>query len=339
MQVTRVPRPRPLNITGVGHGSQVCLDDHQAPIAMKTKADNSGRSKVVPSKFDAPIVSDSDLPGILGLRSMTDRRTILDLTHDVLYHCGPGEFDLLTGQLPPGSEAFNLYRTSVGGHLMLPTDYYREARTQESGGGIEVDLMTLPINHQAEQQVGYPEMPIMQSPIDPPAGEQTLGVAMSINADQEINPNHHSDLIEARMVYQRMRRREQGRSRKCPPRAWPPPNASMSEEESPGSSSSSDACPLYHGEDKSDRTAKRRPQYYLLGNRPWWKYNPNAFIVKRMSETNLPQKCQNREHWLTLTTTCMKRNMAAMLLSIRVMCLLKAGKEQAPVLNHKTMIL
>ena len=71
-QVTHITRPRPLSITGVGHGNQLCQNDHQVPIAIKTKADNSGRSRVVPSAFDAPNVPNSDLLGIYGLKSMTE---------------------------------------------------------------------------------------------------------------------------------------------------------------------------------------------------------------------------------------------------------------------------
>ena len=92
----------------------------------------------------------------------------------------------------------------------MPTDNYREAREQEASGGIERDIVTLPVDHQSEQKVGYPQMPLVQSPIDPPAGERTLGVARSINVNQEIKPRCHPDLIEARIAFGRMSRREEG---------------------------------------------------------------------------------------------------------------------------------
>ena len=84
MQVTHILRERPLSISGVGHGSQLCSNDHQVPIALEARMDHSGYSKVSRNVFDAPTVPNSDLPGILGLRSMTEGRTILDLTHDIM---------------------------------------------------------------------------------------------------------------------------------------------------------------------------------------------------------------------------------------------------------------
>ena len=38
-RTTHVIEPRPLNISGVGNGSQSRLSDHQVPIALKTKED------------------------------------------------------------------------------------------------------------------------------------------------------------------------------------------------------------------------------------------------------------------------------------------------------------
>jgi len=112
-------RDKPLQVAGVGHGTQGAKYDVNIPVALKT---SSGDFK--DGNFDAPCIADSDIPGLLGLRSLEENRSLLDTVNSKLYFLGPGDYDLMS-MLPPGTECFNLQK-STSGHLILPMTHYEE---------------------------------------------------------------------------------------------------------------------------------------------------------------------------------------------------------------------
>ena len=112
-------RDKPLQVAGVGHGTQGAKYDVNIPVALKT---SSGDFK--DGNFDAPCIADSDIPGLLGLRSLEENRSLLDTVHGRLYFLGPGDYDLMS-MLPPGTECFELQK-STSGHLILPMTHYEE---------------------------------------------------------------------------------------------------------------------------------------------------------------------------------------------------------------------
>jgi len=130
MQAGRKPeqhkRDRPLNVSGVGNGSQHCDFNVVLPIAFERLDSTFGRGT-----FELPVVPDSELPGLLGLQSMRDRRTILDLNTMQMHLLGPGDYDLLT-ILPPGSESYQCL-TAPSGHMVLPCCAYDGVDRSERG--------------------------------------------------------------------------------------------------------------------------------------------------------------------------------------------------------------
>ena len=60
-------RPRPLEVSGVGNGSQKCHYDCTLPVAFRTK---SGNQKSVLGNLTSPAVANSELPGLLGLKAL-----------------------------------------------------------------------------------------------------------------------------------------------------------------------------------------------------------------------------------------------------------------------------
>ena len=112
-------RDKPLQVAGVGHGTQGAKYDVNIPVALKTA---SGDFK--DGNFDAPCIADSDIPGLLGLRSLEENRSLLDTVNSKLYFLGPGDYDLMS-MLPPGTECFSLQK-SISGHLILPMTHYEE---------------------------------------------------------------------------------------------------------------------------------------------------------------------------------------------------------------------
>ena len=108
-------RLRPLSVMGVGNGNQTCTHDCTLPIAMSRENDTT-----VTGHFTTPVVGNSELPGLLGLKTMRNNRAILDMVNLKLHFCGDADIDLT---LPPGTKSFQL-EISPSGHLVLPcTDF------------------------------------------------------------------------------------------------------------------------------------------------------------------------------------------------------------------------
>ena len=128
----QVRRDRPLKVSGVGHGSQTASHNCVLPSCFQ-KLDGSFHS----GSFEAPIVKDSDLPGLLGLTSLKNRRAILDLVTNQLHFLGPGDYDLMTA-LPPGTDTFQL-KHAPSGHLILPCNKFQEFDKEQANGKFTLD--------------------------------------------------------------------------------------------------------------------------------------------------------------------------------------------------------
>ena len=111
-------RRRPLNVSGVGNGSQECVYDCELPVSLK----NHDRDGVTTGKITTPTVSGSDLPGLLGLQALKRNRTVMDLNTNKIYFLGPGDYDLLRA-MPPGTDCYQATE-APSGHLVLPICEY-----------------------------------------------------------------------------------------------------------------------------------------------------------------------------------------------------------------------
>ena len=76
-------RPRPLEVCGVGNGAQLCHYDCNLPVAIQPKNTNETNMR----DLRVPAVSNSDLPGLLGLTALKKNRAVLDFTTLKLYFC------------------------------------------------------------------------------------------------------------------------------------------------------------------------------------------------------------------------------------------------------------
>ena len=112
---------QPMNVHGVGKGSQSALWECSIPTAL-TRTDTT----VGLTTYTAPVVAGADLPPLLGLRSLKANRVVLDLVRNELIMCGPGDCEI---NPPPGSERYKLEHTPSG-HLVLPISAYKQYATQ-----------------------------------------------------------------------------------------------------------------------------------------------------------------------------------------------------------------
>jgi len=109
----------PLNVMGVGNGSQSCPFDCTTALGLQ-RTDGTR----VAATYTAPVVPGSDLPALLGLDALMAQRALLDLTTLQLHFIGPGNLQL---DLPSGSESFQL-EIAPSGHLVLPCGAYPDSK-------------------------------------------------------------------------------------------------------------------------------------------------------------------------------------------------------------------
>ena len=76
----------PISVRGVGTGESSAQTAVRYPGALE---DADGRIHAV--TFEAPVVPLSDVPSILGRRSLAEHRAVLDMINMCLVLCGPGD--------------------------------------------------------------------------------------------------------------------------------------------------------------------------------------------------------------------------------------------------------
>lgn len=142
----------PLNIQGVGSGTQQCRYYLKASIAVP---DAEGRARL--HTLSAPMVegSGASLPGLLGLKTMEEQKAILDTGRRLLIFPGP---EPVEPQYPPGTVVIPLQK-APSGHLVMVLDDY-EALASHRGGLPEsqLQLMTSVNQTLAAVQPSFEEM-------------------------------------------------------------------------------------------------------------------------------------------------------------------------------------
>ena len=120
----------PMRVMGVGAGEQQCQLETTVPIALP-RADGTHTLE----RFTAPAVPDSELPALLGLRSLMRHRAIVDTANRQLWLCGPGPIKI---GAPPRGECYQLEQTQSG-HLLLPATSMRHGIVPLSGTSLHHD--------------------------------------------------------------------------------------------------------------------------------------------------------------------------------------------------------
>ena len=128
-------RARPLNVSGVGKDAQQCTHDCELPIELKTI---DGRS--LSGTFKAPTINGHALPALLGLRTLIERRAVMDFTTMTISFTGPGATKI---EYSPGTDTFQMLQ-APSGHLMLPCcEYKPQGRRGQEAVPSQSDLSLL----------------------------------------------------------------------------------------------------------------------------------------------------------------------------------------------------
>ena len=107
MDVDEVTMDRSLTVEGVGAGSQECATKTLVPMILETGDTGT---------YQSPVIPNSDVPALLGNKTLERRRSLIDTFNHKLYFVGPGDYEI---KLPPGSLTLDLEKTESG-HLLLP---------------------------------------------------------------------------------------------------------------------------------------------------------------------------------------------------------------------------
>ena len=104
---------RPLNVSGVGRSAQESTKAGKLHFQVRSHADQD-----IVSSYTAPFIAHSNLPALLGLKSLREKKCVLDTAAPALILPGPGGIEY---RLSPGSQVFRL-EVSDSGHLILPLE-------------------------------------------------------------------------------------------------------------------------------------------------------------------------------------------------------------------------
>ena len=101
-----------MSLEGVGKSSQTAVNASLVPIGVGGQC----------GTYTAPVIPGSDLPPLLGLKSLERKLAILDMGNRKLHFPRPGGVHI---HLSPGSISLDLEK-SPSGHLILPTNNFPE---------------------------------------------------------------------------------------------------------------------------------------------------------------------------------------------------------------------
>ena len=114
-----------LQVEGVGKSAQSASTARKMALRLCTD-----EGTAVNGSYTAPVIADSDLPPLLGLKSLRNFGAILDMSKNQLILPGPASCTITRS---PGSQVFDL-KLSSSGHLILPIDANMQVSdAQESG--------------------------------------------------------------------------------------------------------------------------------------------------------------------------------------------------------------
>ena len=114
-----------LGVQGVGKDSQQCTTLAKVLIVFNTGALGTFTAPVVGSTSEP-----SNIPALLGLKSLEAKRAILDLIEGRLILCGPGSASI---EAPPGSTILKLER-APSSHWLIPCSEFHKFLTSKNQG-------------------------------------------------------------------------------------------------------------------------------------------------------------------------------------------------------------
>ena len=109
---------QPLEVSGVGRDSQQAVESVTIPCSFHKFEDRNKADTLMEGSFTCPVIPDSSLPLLLGLKSLRSKQAVLDMDQQrpKLIIPGPGG---IRYHHSPGTQVYEL-ETSESGHVILP---------------------------------------------------------------------------------------------------------------------------------------------------------------------------------------------------------------------------
>ena len=112
-----------LSVEGVGQKANEASDEIIMPICLEDASTGT---------FQSAVIQQSELPALLGLKSLSKLKSLIDTHNKQLIFVGPGGYTL---KLSPGSKVYKLHSAPTG-HLMLPCQCWKGAKITPGKPGV-----------------------------------------------------------------------------------------------------------------------------------------------------------------------------------------------------------
>ena len=112
-----------LSVEGVGQKANEASDEIVLPICLEDASTGT---------FQSAVIQQSELPALLGLKSLSKLKSLIDTHNKQLIFVGPGGYSL---KLSPGSKVYKLHSAPTG-HLMLPCQCWKGAKITPGKPGV-----------------------------------------------------------------------------------------------------------------------------------------------------------------------------------------------------------
>jgi hypothetical protein len=130
--------PKQLNVDGVGKTANSCHTFAELPIQLE---DNTQ------GMFQAPIIDESEIPALWGLRSLKEQRALIDTFNQRVFFIGKEGYQLSAS---PGTKSYRL-ESAKSGHLLLPVTEFKQGHVHSHVRGKHPSYMSL-----GSEAVGLP---------------------------------------------------------------------------------------------------------------------------------------------------------------------------------------
>ena len=156
---------RPLEVQGVGRGTQSAKWATKVPISVLEGAD-----KYVQQVFEVPTLEGedgADVPALLGLRSMRSKNAVLEMSpgKEMLTFPGPGGYKI---EWSPGTVHIPL-TVAPSGHYVIPCDSYEKLSPQQGGLATETTVLLAELDEYRAHEASVPQPKQPPAPPPPPA--------------------------------------------------------------------------------------------------------------------------------------------------------------------------
>ena len=174
----------PLRIQGVGNGTNKGDWEVRTPIAVPVLDENDEQVTEL-FDFECPAIEGNgeDLPLILGLKSMSEKRGVLEMDKDkrMLTFPGPGGYTI---NWAPGAVRIPL-QDAMSKHAMIPCARFDQVASKSQQGGLPAKKMTFHATAQDAQTTGDEVQPQSQS-----NGSSSSGLLPEERSSVPVHPTH-----------------------------------------------------------------------------------------------------------------------------------------------------